>query len=1090
MKIDFILSDSTNSASSAAINEIIKKAESDLLSNVLVLVPEPKSIAIERELLNKSKNGAFANIFIYSFVRLLSRIGGINEQDLVSRQTSVMLLRKIILDNIDKLVCYQKTAKTIGFAEKMYETIEQFKSSSLSQQDVKKLAENSTGSLKSKMTDIAFLFEEFENALGQDLFDDCDRLRKLGELAKTNDFIKNADIFVVGFDNVTSDMLGVLKEFATNAKSITFSSVFFNEKRKDKYIQDNELYHKFSSIADKLNYPYVPKFVNSNYSADFWNIQNYLYSTEEKKTQSKGNVFVYELDNKTKEIDFVANQILAEIKAGKRFKDIAVIDADFEKDAEAISKVFDEYNIPYFLTRSYNVSEHFFVKFLKNSVEVLTSKFSAEKVLKWLSSPLLDKNGYGEFVNFVKEFGVNWSGFFVEADEKQVPNDEVRGNINQLILYLRKFNAEFSEAFSGTKTISEFINNLKRLAEFVDAEKKLQQLAEKESQECLEIESEITRVIFDRFGKLNSNLDTFLGKREVSATEFLQIYLSAFAEEEINLVPVSVDSVFVQKKADGLYKIKDLFIMGAVDGNFPVKMADTGILLDKELGDLGEIAQKKIEPEVKDINKREKFAQYELMLLPSEKLFVSYSFHCGGSTNKPASSVVRLCKLFQIEPQNTYFSNKFITQKIAEKQFARHLGEYFSSEQINASDLNEEYNQLKNGFSFNFNDYISNLCFGEKEFKISNAKEIFFLKNKTSVSQLERYFSCPYSFFARYGLRLKDNKDASLNSLDIGTIVHKFAELFTKDIAGFDGLESSEFDEKAKTILTKSLEELEINTRKNVAVLNFVYSEAIRLAHYLFLEQEQSSFKNDKNLNEFEFSGNNAVKLQIDDNTVISIEGKIDRIDKFGDYIRIIDYKTGETESSLGAIFYGKKIQLVSYLSASEKIGNQKVAGLFYFPIHSDYVKFDQKIKNNYKMQGFMLDDIDVVKFMDSGLSLDNNESFFVPLKIKNNKAVRETGEFQINYGRTNSYLTEQEFNDLKNYTNELCKTAIREILNGNIEPSPISKAKERESSECAFCELNGFCGKEHARFGMARRCSGTVENRSFVIDKGDENGN
>lgn len=1089
MKIDFILSETTNGATSATISEIIKKAESDIFSNVLVIVPEPKSIGIERELLDKSKSGAFANIFVYSFVRLLSRIGGISENEIVSKQTCVMFLRKIILDNINKLECYQKTAKTVGFAEKIYETIEQFKSSSLELEDVKKLANDSTGALKSKMQDIVFLYEQFEQALGETLFDDCDKLRRLGELAKNNNFIKNSDVYVVGFDNVTSDMIDVLKEFAIHSKSITFSSVYFNEKRKDKYIQDNELFYKFASVADKLKYPYVPKFVKSTYSGDFWNIQNYLYSTEKKKVLTDGAVKVFELDSKSKEIDFIANQILTEIKNGKRFKDISVIDAELDKDVELISRVFDSYDIPYFISRSYDVSSHFFVKFIKNSIETINSKFSVDKVLKWLANPLIANGGFSEFCNYVKEFGINYSGFFNFATEKQIDDAQNLSLVNETVKFIKGFYDEFG-GFSGIKKISEFVKMTKKMAEFVSSETKLQEIAKNEKENGLEIEAEITNVIYEKFLKVNENLTKFLGDKQVLASEFLMIYLSGFAEEEVNLVPVSVDSVFVQKKADGLYKIKDLFIANAVEGSFPVKMADIGVLQDSELESSFEIVQKKIEPAIKDINKREKFLCFEMMLLPTEKLFVSYSTKSFGSANKPANAVKRLLELFDIKPLKTYASNEFVSKKMAEEQFAKHIGKFLTGDLISENEINEEYNILRNSFSAKFNDYISNICFGEKDFSITNAKEIYFVNNKTSVSQLERYFSCPYSFFAKYGLRLKENKDASLSSLDIGTIVHKFAELFTKNIKSFENLNQEEFDAKTKNILNKALNELDVNQAKNVAVLKFVSDEAIRLGRYLFMEQQQSSFKNDSKLNEFEFFGNNAVRLQIDNNTVISIEGKIDRVDKFGDYIRIIDYKTGETDSNLNAIYFGKKIQLVSYLSACEKIGNSKVAGLFYFPIHSDFVKIQQKLRNNYKMQGFLLDNIDVIKYMDSGLSLDKNESDFVPLKIKNNKEVRETGEFQISYGRTKLFLSEKEFNNLKTYTENLCSEAVKEILDGNIEPSPISKLTERESGECAYCELAGFCGKEHAKFGFGRRCGGDVSSDSFDLEKEEIDGN
>ena len=89
--------------------------------------------------------------------------------------------------------------------------------------------------------------------------------------------------------------------------------------------------------------------------------------------------------------------------------------------------------------------------------------------------------------------------------------------------------------------------------------------------------------------------------------------------------------------------------------------------------------------------------------------------------------------------------------------------------------------------------------------------------------------------------------------------------------------------------------EYKVNLKQNKALLFFVSNESKRLCRHLLYEQKSSSFKNKKELNEYSFSGENSVKLQIDDKTVIAIEGKIDRIDEWGDYIRIIDYKTGNT---------------------------------------------------------------------------------------------------------------------------------------------------------------------------------------------------
>ena len=62
----------------------------------------------------------------------------------------------------------------------------------------------------------------------------------------------------------------------------------------------------------------------------------------------------------------------------------------------------------------------------------------------------------------------------------------------------------------------------------------------------------------------------------------------------------------------------------------------------------------------------------------------------------------------------------------------------------------------------------------------------------------------------------------------------------------------------------------------------------------------------------------------------------------------------------------------------------------------------------------------------------------------------------------------------------------MSEILSGYVEPSPIAKLNDKESVECLYCEFAGFCGKEHARFGNARRCGGEIDEMSFSTNKGE----
>ena len=1086
MKINYIISSTTNGATTKALEQVAKLAEENAFENYIVIVPETKSIAIERELLDLSKSGAFSNVFIYSFVRLLGRVGGIAEESMVSKQTCVMLLRQIILDNLDKLKCYHKAAQSVGFAEKIYDTIQQFKSSGVNLEDLNVAMNSGNEALKAKLEDISFVFSEYQRVLGDGLFDDCDRLNMLGQFAKTNEFLKSAEIFIVGFDNVTTEMVSVLKEFAVNSKSITFSCCYFAENRKDKHIQNNELYKKFISIAEKLKYPYIPTVHNPTFSGDFWNIQNYLYSTENKKVASKGEVQVFEYQTKQKELEFVASEIIKEVKSGKRFRDIAIIDNELDVDEDALKQVLEDYEIPYFLKKSYDISGHFFVKFLKQCFDVVRYHLSSDKVLCWLSNIMTNLNDYEVFENYTNEFGINYSMFLKEATKEQVENDITREKINKVVELIKKYYDKFNALILGEKTVSKFIEVVKELAVYFDFENKLEKIADFEKNSGLIIEAEITSGIYKKFNQINENFDKFLGTLVVSEDKFKEIYLSGFAETEINIEPVSIDSVLVQKSIDGLYKIKDLFVVGAVEGKFPAVIQNSGIILDEELLAAGKSFKKDIEPTVKQINKRESYRVYETLLLPNEKLFVSYALKgLSGASNKPARVVHRILGLFgQEKPIKDYFNAEFISKKSSEKKLAKQIGEYLVQGEISKIDLVKTYNKLRPVLSPKFREYIENRCYGIKEFKLADADKLFFNKGKTSISQLEQYFACPYAFFVKYGLRLKENKKATLSSLDIGTIVHKFVELFIGDIKSFVGLNDKEFDKKSKEIFEKTLEELKINSKKNVAVLNFIFDESGRLAKYLFEEQQNSNFKNESGLNEFKFKGTNAVGLKLEDGKVVSLEGVIDRIDKFGNYVRIIDYKTGEIDNNLSAIYYGKKIQLISYLHAATKIQGSKVAGLFYFPIRSEFVKIEQKLKNNYKMKGFLLDDIDVVKNMDIGLSYENPESLYVPLKIKTSEKVRETGEFEISHGNSNNYLTEKQFDSVREYNEKLCVQAITEILSGFIEPSPLQKLTEKTSAECSYCEFAGVCEKAHARLGNGRKYNTNISVANFDLSE------
>ena len=450
------------------------------------------------------------------------------------------MLRKIIMDNEHKLECYKKSAKMVGFAEKIYETIAQFKSSGISVEELKLSLLTNKASLKAKLKDIVLLYEEYEKTLSGAYFDDCDRLSLLSKFAKENKFLKESNIYIVGFDNITYEMQLVLREVAKNCKEITFSSVYFNENRNDKHIQTNELYQKFKYIADSLKYKYNPVFVQTKKNSDLSKIQYELFSTEQKKFISNGNVKIFEAKSKKQEIDFIANTILNEISKGKRYKDIGVLSTDLNESLQLFEDCFNAYNIPYFVNVARNIDNHFAVRFIELAFEIYLSHLSYEKVLQFLASPIFDCESYDVFENYVLETGINYNDFLNEPGNRYIENklkslsystdkmeDKKRKieenflKIKQNLLKFKQFYELFAEKLKESKTVKDYVSITDFIINYFNMETKIYEMSDFQKKNNFNIQSEISKVILDKITHFGNQLSNFLGDSELDIAEFL-----------------------------------------------------------------------------------------------------------------------------------------------------------------------------------------------------------------------------------------------------------------------------------------------------------------------------------------------------------------------------------------------------------------------------------------------------------------------------------------------------------------------------------------------------------------------------------------
>ena len=202
-------------------------------------------------------------------------------------------------------------------------------------------------------------------------------------------------------------------------------------------------------------------------------------------------------------------------------------------------------------------------------------------------------------------------------------------------------------------------------------------------------------------------------------------------------------------------------------------------------------------------------------------------------------------------------------------------------------------------------------------------------------------------------------------------------------------------------------------------------------------------------------------------------KGKIDRVDESQNYFRVIDYKTGSTDSTDKGLFSGTKLQLFLYGKAvSEQYKGQKeIAGLYYLPVSDTYKKQDEDIPP--LADGRTLEEKQAIIEQDSTF-FDNGISQFLPTKLDAK-------------GNINNVLSKQALEHYINYAVSMSEQAVEQLKQGSIVPSPYDK-------ECLYCKFRGLCPNEDGQGRQIEKVKEQTITGAFdsaianqMISKGEE---
>ena len=222
-------------------------------------------------------------------------------------------------------------------------------------------------------------------------------------------------------------------------------------------------------------------------------------------------------------------------------------------------------------------------------------------------------------------------------------------------------------------------------------------------------------------------------------------------------------------------------------------------------------------------------------------------------------------------------------------------------------------------------------------------------------------------------------------------------------------------------------------------------------------EQFEISFAMEDQLESIHFELSKEEKLRL--------RGRIDRVDSYEEedkvFVKVIDYKSGNTSLDLIALYHGLQLQLIVYLNAALEFEQKKHPGktvepasVFYYHVKDplcegepdeDEESISQKILQELKVNGLVREEKKIISDLDESLE-PGEKSLVIPVALNKNGSISR-------YSQT---ATKEQFQILSGYVNSKITEIGRKIMEGDVEISPYRMKKR---TACDYCSYRGICG-------------------------------
>ncbi len=1108
--------------------EIIDTLQASRLGDpIFYIVPDQMSFSAEYNLAAESGLNGLIRAQVTTFKRLAWRVlqetGGIAKEE-ISGFGYRMLIRSLLEENKDQFKLFKRAATKRGFTDQIEVLLKEFNRYCLDHQSMSNALNDLTNvqapkTLLDKSSDLLMMLELMEQRLGTSYIDGEGYLSLLATNIQDSTLLATSDMYIDGFTSFTSRELEIIQALMKKVKRLTISLPM----------------ESFAEAADEQSLFHQPANTGTRLlelaQAENVEVEETTHLVEQKRFNNKelahiernfdqlpptsieteGHFQVIEAANRRAEVHAVARNIRTLMQQKNvLYKEIAILHRDADNYEGLIETTFAQYDIPVFISQKKPMLHHPLIELSRSIMEIIRSDWKYEPMFRAIKTDLFfpvraPKNNWREradsLENFVLSFGIYGDRWFddkrwiykkyrglefyskVQTDEELSVQADIHAMRDIVVTPLKAFSEQLRENATGMEIATALFTVIEKL----DVYEKLQQMKQEEEEKGLLLEASEHDQAWNEWINVLDQFVLMFGDKEMTLDEAAKILDEGYDQLEFSRIPPTVDQVIVGSvDIARLSKMKAVFVVGVIDGVYPKRMDHEGLLSDTEREWFTQIGFE-LAPTSKMRLLDENYLIYKAFTAASDYLFVSYPMSDSeGKALLPSMYVKKLQQMVEhahvqlaaMDPSElTEEANILSTishPRTTLPFVVRQLREALDTGKLPAVWQSVYQYYVDDPYWSKLLDrVVKPLTYGNKTEKLSQqvTTALYGETIISSVSRVEKYYSCPFAHFASYGLKLEERAEYRLEAPAMGDLFHAALKWIADETARLNitwaQLSRAQCVELAKQavdyIVPVFVHQLLLSTNRYryiqrkleqiVASTLIALSKHSKVSGFVPIAIE-AGFGPGEQLP--------ALEIPLKHNRIMQLRGRIDRVDAANVngnmFVRIVDYKSSKKGIDLNEVYYGLSLQMLTYLDVASQNAaiwlqeEAEPAGVLYVHLHNPFIQtkkemeemeLEDAIYKSYKMNGLLIDNAEVITEMDEQI-----DGFSKVIPVRMNK--------DGNLSKSSSKVVDQKnMQLLQSFVRKRHELAGNGMNAGDTRVYPY---RLKDKMPCTYCSYRSVC--------------------------------